>query len=107
MAFTLAAASLTALFMESVFYGLYLDTFFRTLHALLFARGAFKRGNVQWKLLVVACLMFLVGTVDIALLFERNFDAFVQYTGPGGPDARLQDIRDWNNPARVRVQTLL
>jgi hypothetical protein len=101
MAFTLGAATLTALFMESVFYGLFLATFFQTIYTLVFARGAYKRGTVRWTLVSVAFGMFVLGTLDIALLFKHNLDGFVRFDGPGGPDARLGDISDWVNPARV------
>jgi hypothetical protein len=101
MDFTLGAATLTALFMESVFYGLFLATFFQTIYTLVFARDAFKRRTVRWTLVFVAFGMFVIGTLDLVLLFKRVLDAFVGYRGPGGPDARLKEISDWVNPARV------
>lgn len=99
MVFTLADAALTSLFMASIFYGLHLNTFLRTLDAL-------RHGASQWTLLVVACCMFVLGSFSISILFKINHDAFVTYTGPGGADARLSEINDWVNPAKVRLGAL-
>jgi hypothetical protein len=101
MTFTLGAATLSALFMGSVFYGLFLATFFQTIYTLIFARDAFKRSTVRWMLVLVVCAMFILGTLDIALRFKYNLDAFVRFHGPGGADALLEDISYWINPARV------
>ncbi|EIN06466.1 hypothetical protein PUNSTDRAFT_136326 [Punctularia strigosozonata HHB-11173 SS5] len=101
MAFTLGAAQLTALFMETLFYGLFLATFFQTTRTLLFTRAQWRRGDVRWSLVLVSWGMFLIGTLDVVLLFKHNLDGFVNYTGPGGPDARFGDISDWVNPTRA------
>jgi hypothetical protein len=101
MTFTLGAATLTALLMESVFYGLFLATFSQTIYTLIFANDAFQHGSVRWTLVIIAGGMFILGTLDLALLFKRVLDVFVGFDGPGGPDTPLADISNWVNPTRV------
>jgi hypothetical protein len=101
MTVTISAATLTSLLMESVFYGLFLVTFFQTIYTLVFACDALKRGAVRWTFVLVACGMFILGTLDLLLLFKHSLDDFVRFHGPGGPDALLADMHNWVNPTRV------
>lgn len=103
MAITLAKAMFSALVMESIVYGFFLSTFFRTLDVLLFRNDAFKRRKVRWPFVFVTCMMFVCGTLDVAVHFKLNMDGLILYTGEGGPDAGLGRISQWVNPAHVRA----
>ena len=42
--------------------------------------------------LVVALLLFVFATLDVALLLRHVLDAFIWYQGPGGAIAEFSDI---------------
>ena len=44
---------------------------------------------------IVAILLFIFATLDVALLLRHVLDAFVWYHGQGGPTAELDDISYW------------
>ena len=47
--------------------------------------------------LVVALLLFVFATLDVALLLRHVLDAFIWYQGPGGAIAEFSDISYWVN----------
>ncbi|KAI0060403.1 hypothetical protein BV25DRAFT_1827890 [Artomyces pyxidatus] len=92
---TIEAAIIIALFMESVFYGLYLVTFGICMRVLLFKKSATAR---RPTLIAVALLLFIIATMNIAFSLRHVLDAFVWYKGPGGAEAQLYDI---SNPVNA------
>lgn len=101
-AFPVDEAHIVALFMEAVTYGVYLVTLGMCLRALFWGNtGRKKRYN--WPLIVVALLMFVFSTFDVALGLRHNLDAFIYYKGPGGPIEEFKDISYWVNVMKVRA----
>lgn len=104
MPFAIDEAHLVSLFSESVFYGLFLATFIACLRAILWNGASFHAAaHVRWALLVVACTMFVVATLDISFNLEHDLNAFIRYKGPGGPSGEFSKISNWINLARVRA----
>ncbi|KIP05679.1 hypothetical protein PHLGIDRAFT_119583, partial [Phlebiopsis gigantea 11061_1 CR5-6] len=105
--FPVAEAQIVALFMEAVAYGLYLVTLGLCVRALFWGR---RRERRNWPLVVVAALMALFATLDVAFGLRHNLDAFIFYTGPGGADAEFEDISYWVNVMKtvdVQMMTLI
>ena len=57
----------------------------------------------RFVFLVVALLLFIFATLDVALLLRHVLDAFIWYHGPGGPNAEFADISYWVNVMKVRL----
>ena len=51
----------------------------------------------KYNMIIVALLMFLFATLDVAFGLRHNLDAFIYYTGPGGPKAEFAIISYWVN----------
>ncbi|KAI0049447.1 hypothetical protein FA95DRAFT_1604415 [Auriscalpium vulgare] len=101
------AIMLIALFIESVFYGLYLVTFGISIRVLAFTKSFCQR---RICLLTVVLLLFVVATLNIAFSLRHVLDAFVWYTGPGGARAQLYDISNRVNAIKTVnyvVQTII
>nr|VWO98264.1 N/A [Ganoderma boninense] len=75
--FPIDVAQIVALFLESLFYG---------------QRNVF---------LIVASLLFVFATLDVALLLRHVLDAFVWYHGPGGTVGEFADISYWVNAMKT------
>ncbi|KIP07584.1 hypothetical protein PHLGIDRAFT_412628 [Phlebiopsis gigantea 11061_1 CR5-6] len=92
-------AQLVALFMESIFYGLYLVTFGMCMYIMLVRgrSGARQRG----VFIAVAVSMFVVATLDVVLLLVHILYAFVWYHGPGSAIGEFLDISVWINAIRL------
>ena len=61
---------------------------------LIKARYRKGRRNV---FLIVALFLFIVATLDVALLLRHVLDAFIWYRGSGGAPAELSNISYWVN----------
>ena len=61
---------------------------------LVKSRSRQGRRNV---FLVVALLLFVFATLDLALLLRHVLDAFIWYKGPGGAIGEFSDISYWVN----------
>jgi len=48
-------------------------------------------------MLTVTLLLWVVSTLDLALGLRHNLEAFVYYSGPGGPTAVFLEISSWIN----------
>lgn len=95
-------AHLASLFSESVLYGLFIATFIGLLRAVLLRGATFRAAApVRWSLLAVACAMFVVASVDIALNLLHDLNAFIYYQGPGGPIGEFSKISHWIQITRV------
>ena len=51
--------------------------------------------------LIVALLLFVFATLDVALLLRHVLDAFVWYHGPGGAIGEFSDISYWVNAMKT------
>ena len=100
--FPVGEAQLVSVFLQSVTYGIYLVTLWITARALFFdALG--ERKKVNWPMVAVMSLMAVFATLDVALGLKHNLDAFIFYTGPGGPQEEFENISYWVNVMKVRV----
>ncbi len=97
-------AQLLGMFLESVFLGFFLITFVQCIDILL--RDTTRSGwraprSINWPMLVVAILLFVFATLDVALGVVHNIQAFVYSSGKDGPTAEFSQISDWINIMRV------
>lgn len=105
MAFTLPAAELVALFMDSVGFGAHIITFAVCASKMLQAQPTGKR-RIRWSLLWIAIALFVNGAFDVALHLYSNLQAFVSYTGPGGAVVVFSHPSSWPTVLRT-VTTVL
>lgn len=98
--FPVDEAQIVALFMECIAYGIYLVTLGMTIRALFWGRSG-KKERYNWTLIIVAALMFIFATFDVAFGLRHNLDAFIFYKGPGGAIAEFEDISYWVNVMKV------
>ncbi|KAJ4469978.1 hypothetical protein C8J55DRAFT_537743 [Lentinula edodes] len=86
--------------MECILYGVYLVTLVQCIDCLVVEHhdhGIRFRKKINWTMLVVALLLCLFATLDVAFGLRHNLDAFIYYKGQGGAVAELQDISYWVN----------
>ncbi|KAJ3981915.1 hypothetical protein F5890DRAFT_1532883 [Lentinula detonsa] len=98
--FDITAAQNVALFMECILYGVYLVSLGYCLRALLlepFEQGLQRKKHINWVMLMVALLLCLFATLNVAFGLRHNLDAFSYYHGPGGATEELNDISYWVN----------
>lgn len=98
--FGITAAQTVAVFIESVLYGIYLVSLGYCLRALLFdphSHGLQWKKEINFVMLTVTLLLWVVSTLDLALGLRHNLEAFVYYSGPGGPTAVFLEISSWIN----------
>lgn len=98
--FPVDEAQIVALFMESIAYGIYLVTLGLCARRLFWDYQGLRR-TVNWPMVVVAALMSVFATLDVALGLRHNLDAFIFYSGPGGADGEFDDISNWVNVMKV------
>lgn len=99
MTFPIAEAQLTALFLQSIAYGLHVVTFTACMCVWISRPRMSVTG--RWPWMAVAVALFLIGTIDVSFNFYHNLVAFIFYTGPGGPTAEFEDLSSWVNVIRV------
>ncbi|KAF8630271.1 hypothetical protein AX17_005457 [Amanita inopinata Kibby_2008] len=76
MTLQLLESEIIALFVETLFYGLYIATLLHTLRWLLFAdEGWTRRRNIKWGMLGLTLLLFVSSTANLALAFSRALNA--------------------------------
>jgi hypothetical protein len=73
----IAARTLTqllpGLYAELLLYGTFIATTFLTIRALLFVRKTpYQCWKSQWRFVLAACVMFIIGTCDVALAIWIN-----------------------------------
>ncbi|KAF5309750.1 hypothetical protein D9611_013619 [Ephemerocybe angulata] len=97
--FEITAAQIVGLFMESVFYGIYLVTFFSCMRVLLWRDGRLKAWSEMKKMMVIAALLMLVfGSLDVAFGLRHNLEAFVYQFAKGvQPAEEFGKISKWLN----------
>ncbi|KAF5310296.1 hypothetical protein D9619_010551 [Psilocybe cf. subviscida] len=100
-------AQIVGLWMETLFYGIYLVTFVLCIQVLLWdsAHARFKHpGTWNRPLLVAALLMFIFGTLDVALGLQHNLKAFwfgIQSGQIQGPADEFARISEWVNVMKL------
>ncbi|KAH9836692.1 uncharacterized protein C8Q71DRAFT_54513 [Rhodofomes roseus] len=99
MAFGIAEAQLTALFMQSIAYGVHVVTFAMCMYAWFWRHRRLRASN-GWPWMAVAVVLFILGTTDVCFNFYHNIVAFVLFTGPGGAESVFEDISNWVNVMR-------
>ncbi|KAJ7326169.1 hypothetical protein DFH08DRAFT_884978 [Mycena albidolilacea] len=101
------------LFLESIFYGIYLVTCGVCLKTLLLSRLGDRLKPVRelnWAMLIVVFILFGVATVDAILQFYRNLHTFQIANGPGDAAGDFSNISDPINvvkSATVCIQTTI
>ncbi|KAF7353728.1 hypothetical protein MVEN_01058000 [Mycena venus] len=110
--FPITEAQIVGLFLESVFWGIYLITFFLCLRSLLFNSNYDRKrlSELNWPMLAVCLCMCAFATIDVAIGLLHNIQAFVLYQGPGGAAEEFSNISDWVNIIKtvdVVMQTTL
>ncbi|KAJ7983269.1 hypothetical protein DFH06DRAFT_1081455 [Mycena polygramma] len=110
--FPITEAQIVALFLESVFWGIYSITFVLCLRSLLFKSSwePKRLTELNWPMLLVALGMCTFATLDVAIGLMHNIQAFALYDGPGGASEKFSDISNWVNVVKtvdVVIQTLL
>ena len=88
--------------MEAVAYGIYLVTLGGCIRSLFWGSSG-KKERYNWPLVIVATLIFIFATFDVAFGLRHNLDAFIFYKGAGGPDAEFENISYWVNVMKVRA----
>ncbi|KAM5545854.1 hypothetical protein V8D89_000892 [Ganoderma adspersum] len=63
-------------------------------------RARYRQGKYN-LFLVVALLLFVFATLDVALLLRHVLVAFIWYQGPGGAVAEFSDISYWVNAMKM------
>ena len=99
--FTIDKAQLLALLLSSVFYGIFLVSFFMCMRVLLWDRGFKPKSTIRWPMVCVAVVLATIGTINLGYTFNLNFRAFILYDGPGGPIAVFNDISYWASVLQV------
>jgi len=98
--FPIDAAQIVGLFMESVFYGIFLVSFFSCLRALLWSDGWFKPVHLLNKKMVFASLlMFIFASLDVAFHLRHNLEAFVYFDGD--PIDDFDKTSNWINVIKM------
>ena len=106
MAFPIAEAQLTALFMQSTVYGIHVVTFAMCMYTWFGCHPTLRASNrLPW--MVVAIALFLVGTIDVSFNFYHNLIAFIFFTGTSGANGEFEDLSNWVNVMRVSMGAFL
>ncbi|KAJ7302525.1 hypothetical protein DFH08DRAFT_905135 [Mycena albidolilacea] len=85
---SLSGAELIALIIGAVLYGIYLVTLGIAGRSLLMTEtGQWKRRSaINWVIVVVSAVLFVNGTLNLIVASITVYQAFVLYTGSGGPE---------------------
>lgn len=107
--FPITAAQLAGNFCETLFYGMYLVTSGFCARSLLFTGCGHEErwlrpDEIRWMMVVIASLLFVICTFDVAIGLLHNFHAFVQ---SDNPEKELLNLGDWINITRVRASASL
>ncbi|KAJ6627715.1 hypothetical protein B0H10DRAFT_1993809 [Mycena sp. CBHHK59/15] len=97
---SIAAAELCALFIGSMVYGVYLVTLGIAARVSLTTDSPSRwrrRSEINRTILVVSIILFVNGTLDLILAMLGNMQAFVLYTGDGGPAFVFLHASSWEN----------
>ncbi|KAF9263974.1 hypothetical protein L218DRAFT_999130 [Marasmius fiardii PR-910] len=102
--FPLDKAYLTAIWLETLFYGINLSLFFSY---LFIARSTRKTRTIQPVIFGVAVMMFIFSTIHVSMGFQRLIEGFIVLRDqPGGPAAFFSDVSVPANVAKVTIHTV-
>ncbi|KAM5540140.1 hypothetical protein V8D89_006280 [Ganoderma adspersum] len=93
--FPVDVAQLVALFLESIFYGIYLVSFGMCMYLMLV--NPRSRQGKRIVFLLVALLLFVFATLDVSIQLRHVLHAFIWYSGPGGAIGEFSDLSYWLN----------
>ncbi|KAF9455989.1 hypothetical protein BDZ94DRAFT_1276776 [Collybia nuda] len=97
-------AYLTAIWLETLFYGINILLFFSY---LFIARYKQKTPHVNKVILLTAISMFCFSTIHVSMGFARLIDGFIYLRDkPGGPAAFFSDVSIPANVAKVIIHTV-
>ncbi|KAJ8077348.1 hypothetical protein PM082_001778 [Marasmius tenuissimus] len=103
MPLALDKAYLTAIWLETLFYGINLSTFCSYLFIVKYKRG---RRNISRVIFAVACTMFVLSTSHVSLGFQRLVEGFItRRDRPGGPAAFFSNVSIPANVVKVTIHT--
>lgn len=98
--FPIDAAQVVGLFMESVFYGIFLVSFFSCMRVLLWSEGWFKPFHIiNKKMFLAALTMFIFASLDVAFGLRHNLDAFIAFEGD--PIDEFTKTSNWLNVMKM------
>ncbi|KAF9061813.1 hypothetical protein BDP27DRAFT_1428576 [Rhodocollybia butyracea] len=96
-------AYLTAIWLETLFYGINMLLFFSYLFIVKYKR----KYRLSKIIITVAVLMFLFSTTHVSLGFYRLIEGFIVLRdAPGGPSAFFSDVSIPANVAKVTLHTV-
>jgi hypothetical protein len=100
---SLSGAELIALIIGAVLYGIYLVTLGIAGRSLLMTEtGQWKRRSaINWVIVVVSAVLFVNGTLNLIVASITVYQAFVVYTGPGGPEHIFTHGSGWQTITKV------
>jgi len=101
-AFPLVEAQIISTWMGSVTFGIMLVSFFICIRTLLTSDSALNPISFR-VLLAVSILMAILDGADKSLQLRHMLDAFIYYTGPGGPKELFENTKNWVNFSKTAV----
>ncbi|KAF9077686.1 hypothetical protein BDP27DRAFT_1311488 [Rhodocollybia butyracea] len=98
----ISEVELLTVFLSSVFWGMYLITSAYCLRYLLWesnAKGAKLKpaSSINWLMLAMALVLLILCTFNTVLLVVRPIQAFIFFTGPGGPTTEFVGLSHMPN----------
>ncbi|KAI3618979.1 hypothetical protein WG66_000516 [Moniliophthora roreri] len=97
-------AYLTAIWLETLFYGINLSLFFSYLFIVKFKR---RTPTVKPVIFIIAVFMFIFSTIHVSMGFSRLIIGFIELRDqPGGPGAFFSDVSIPANVAKVTIHTV-
>ncbi|TFK21684.1 hypothetical protein FA15DRAFT_672304 [Coprinopsis marcescibilis] len=101
-AFPIDAAQIVGMFMESVFFGVYLVTFVRCVKVLFWRDGAFKPWHrMHHKMIVAAFLMCIFASLDVAFHLRHILEVFVGVQDSKSVIDAFNDTSYWINVMKM------
>ncbi len=92
--------------MEAAGYGIYLVSLVYCVRLLLWDQKGNRKPKLNWAIIATTALIAIFVTMDLAFNLRHVLDAFIFYTGPGGPIEQLTTISNWLNVMLVSRQIL-
>ncbi|KAH8104660.1 hypothetical protein BXZ70DRAFT_606660 [Cristinia sonorae] len=104
MGILLDKAYLTAIWLETLFYGINFVLFWACMFVLIVKR---RTPTVNKRLVAIAIAMFVMSTVHVSLGFQRLIEGFIHLRdAPGGPAAFFSDVSIPANVVKVGLHTV-
>ena len=60
-----------------------------------------SKAHVNWIMVGTAIAMFTIATMEMVFGLQHNLQAFVYYTGPGGPEGEFAQFSNWVNVIHI------